>query len=140
MFRGRVAVTMAALALALMPALVHAEEQESRSGEVIFANVIDASVRNADLLADGVKDQATLNQAIGERDVRVIQIEQLLDDQQERMLADTIDASSVLSSNRLLARNAVMANERLSQFVLEQGISMDRIVAVDVMTLVVGWS
>src|SRR3712207_3247095 len=132
MLRRRVAATTAALALALMPALAHA--QEERRGETIIANVIDASVRNADLLAEGMKDQAKLSQAVGDRPVQAIQVEQLLDDEHERMLANTIDASTVLSSNRLLARNTVMANERLSRFVQENGISPDLVVAIDVMT------
>ena len=134
MVRRRVATTMAALALALMPALAHAEQQQERSGATIIAGVIDASVKNADLLADGMQDQAKLNQAVGDRAIQVIQVELLLDDQHERMLADTIDASTVLSGNRLLVRNAVMTNERLSQFAQENGISADRVVAIDVMT------
>jgi len=135
MFRRRIMVTTAALALALMPALAHAEQQEERSGETVVASVIDASVKNADLLAEGMKDQAKLSQAVGDRPVRVIQVEQLLEDEEERLLADTIDASTVLSSNRLLARNTVMTNEHLSQFVQENGISPDLVVAIDVMTL-----
>ena len=132
----RMAVAAVALALALTPALARAQDdQEQRSGEAIAANVIDASVKNADLLANGMQDQAGLDQAVGDRAVKVIRVEQLLDDQQERMLADTIDASTVLSSNRLLARNAVMTNEHLSQFVQENGIAPDWIVAIDVMTL-----
>jgi len=134
MFRRRIMVTTAALALALMPALAHAEQQEERSGETVVASVIDASVKNADLLAEGMKDQAKLSQAVADRPVQVIQVEQLLDDRQEQMLADTIDASTVLSSNRLLARNTVMTNEHLSQFVQENGISPDLVVAIDVMT------
>ncbi len=128
-------MTAAALALALTPALANAQEQEEPSAATIVANVIDASVRNADLLANGMQDQAKLDQTIGSRDVRVIQVEQLLDDQQERMLADTIDASNVLSSNRLLARNVTMTNEHLSRFIGENGVSPERVVAIDVMTL-----
>lgn len=131
----RIAAVTAALALALVPALVHGDDQEKRSGETIVASVIDASVRNADLLADGMNDQAMLNQVIGDRAFQVIQVEQLLDDPQERMLADTIDASTVLSSNRLLVRNALMTHPRLSQFAQENGISPDRVVALDVMTM-----
>ena len=134
MFRRRVAVTTVVLALAVMPAFAHAQDGEERVGETIFANVIDASVKNADLLADGMKDQAKLDEAVGQRDVRVIQVEQILDDREERMLADTIDASTVLSGNRLLARNATMTNERLSRFMQENAISADRVVAIDVMT------
>ncbi len=135
MLRRRVATTTAALALALLPALAHAEGQrEERSGPTIVANVIDASVKNADVLATGMTDQQKLDQAVGDRAVQVIQVEQLLDDEHERMLANTIDASTVLSSNRLLARNTVMTNERLSRFIQENGISPDLVVAIDVMT------
>jgi len=134
MFRRRIMVTTAALALALTPALAHTEQQEERSGETVVASVIDASVKNADLLAEGMKDQAKLGQAVGDRPVQVVQVEQLLDDEEERILANTIDASTVLSSNRLLARNTVMTNEHLSQFVQENGISPDLVVAIDVMT------
>jgi len=134
MLRRRIAATTAALALALMPALADAQNRDERSGETIVASVIDASVKNADLLAEGMKDQAKLSQAVGDRPVQAIQVEQLLDDDHERMLADTIDASTVLSSNRLLARNTVMTNERLSRFIQENGISPDLVVAIDVMT------
>lgn len=135
MLRRRIAATTAALALALVPALVHAGGQrEERSGAAIVATVIDASVKNADVLATGMTDQQKLDQAVGDRAVQVIQVEQLLDDEHERMLANTIDASTVLSSNRLLARNAVMSNARLSQFAQDQGILPDLVVAIDLMT------
>jgi hypothetical protein len=134
MVRKTAATALAVAALALVPALAHAQ-QEERKSEVVIASVIDASVKNADLLADGMKDQAKLAEVVGGRDVKVVAVHELLDDPEERMLADTIDASTVLSSNRLLARNAVMTNEHLAQAARDNNVSPERVVAVDVMTL-----
>ncbi len=143
MNRAGLAVVVAALLFAVAPswtslaiaapavAPTDQDDQESQTGSMTIAALLDASVENTDILSQAAAGQRSLDGILTGRDVQVIDVDRLLDTDEALLLRDLLSGSDVLQMNTVLVHGAATMDLALSSLLAEHDISLDRVVAVD---------
>jgi hypothetical protein len=140
MNRAGLIVVVAALLFAIAPSwtslavaapAVAPEKQEARTGSMTIAALIDASVKNTDVMSQAASGQYPLDGALRGRDVQVIYVDRLVDSNEAALLSDLLNASDVLQMNVILVHGAAAIDGALSSLLAAHDIPVDRVVAID---------
>lgn len=131
MNRAGLLVVIAALALALVTGWRPAQAAEEQRGSTTIAQLLDASIASAPLLSKRAQDQLQLKAFVDGRDLQVIDVRALLDDDEARLLDDLLNSSDVLRQNVLLVHAVVSGDGALAQALHERGVNPEDVVALD---------
>jgi len=130
MNRAGLIVVIVAIVLAVASTWKPAEARSGQEGNVAAARMIDASVKSAPLLSEAARDDSRLSKLLADRDVHVVDLGRLLDDNQADVLSDLLSSSDVLSQQVLLVQTVAREGGALSNLLEAHDIPADRVMAV----------
>lgn len=106
-----------------------AQAQGPQVGSVTGGGPIDVILNNTQVLNNSpILNNLTIN------DVHVVDIDRSLNGAELNVLSDILNQSSVLSNNVVIVQNVLNNNTVLRDFLNQNNIAVDRVVAIDVLS------
>jgi hypothetical protein len=106
-----------------------AQAQGPQVGSVTAGGLIDVILNNTQVLNNSpILNNITLN------DIRVVEVDRSLNGAEINVLSDILNESDVLSDNVVIVRNVLNNNTVLRDFLNQNNIAVDRVVAIDVLS------
>jgi len=133
MNRAGLLVVIAALVVAVIVSWTPAAASTNNAQEanIAIARVIDASVKSAPVLSEAARDQSHLRRLLADRDLHVVDVNDVVTGGEADTLSDILSGSDVLSQDLLLVQTVARNGGPLSDLLAEHDISVDRLVAVN---------
>ena len=130
MSRVRILSVISVLVVSMFAISGLAHAQQSQTGNQALGGLIDVVVNNTSVL-----NQADiLNNALNQNDVRILNLNDVLNGNQTNVLSDILNNSQVLSNNTVIVQNVLNNNEVAKNFLNQNNIPISRVVAIDVLS------
>jgi hypothetical protein len=111
-------------------AVAQAQPQQSA---VALGGLIGALVQNAAVLND-VNVQNVLNESLNNNTIKVVELNNVLNGNQINVLTDILNNSEVPSRNTITVRNVLNNNTILTDFLNQNNIAIDDVIAIDILS------
>jgi hypothetical protein len=112
-----------------------AHERKAKTGNPTIGHLIDVVVNNAPVLQEAAEDPTFLSNQLSNREIRVVDVNDLLRGQEERTLSGILDNSQVFQSNCLITIEILNNSPILQNFLNDLNISIERVIAIDLLSI-----
>lgn len=120
------------LFLASFAAIAHG--QQSQTGTAAIGGLVDVVVSNTALLNELLSNNTALNNLLTANGIQVVDLSNLLNGNQGHLLTGLLQNSQVFSNNSLTVQDLLNNNTILQNFLQNINVSVDRVVALDVLS------
>lgn len=123
-----------ALVLFLASFAAVAQGQQSQTGTAAIGGLIDVVVSNTALLNELSSNNTELNNLLTVNRLEIVDLNNLLNSSQSSLLTGLLQNSRVLGDNSLAVQNLLNNNTILQNFLRNLNVSVDRVVALNVLS------
>ena len=108
-------------------------QAQPQQSAVALGGLIGALVQNAAVLND-VNVQNVLNESLNNNTIKVVELNNVLNGNHINVLTDILNNSEVLSRNTITVRNVLNNNTILTDFLNQNNIAIDDVIAIDILS------